>query len=353
MFGSSITLASIGVRLYRKHSHRWLSSKQLKYEKYGHPPDVLHLTTEEVSKVGADEVRVRWMSAPINPADINQLQGIYPVKPPLPAVGGIEGFGEVEEVGNEVTTLHAGDWVVPGSSAVGSWRTFGKHRERDLFKIAKDLPFDSAATFQVNPPTAYRMLKDFVDLKAGDLVVQNGANSTVGRCVMQLCKLWNIRTVNVVRNRENLNALVRELKELGADEVFTEEEMKKESKNKAKNAQLALNCVGGRNAMILSTCLSKKGVMVTYGGMSKKPIEVPTGPFIFKDIKLVGFWISQWYATRNTKKDREAMFEELQDLIKQGKLRPPKVNKFKLEDWKTAITNAMNSSDVKQLLVMQ
>lgn len=41
----------------------------------------------------------------------------------------------------------------------------------------------------------------------------------------------------------------------------------------AKNAQLALNCVGGRSAMVLSTCLSKKGVMVTYGGMSKKPIE--------------------------------------------------------------------------------
>ncbi|VDP12052.1 unnamed protein product [Onchocerca flexuosa] len=96
MFGSSV--ASLGVRLYRKHSHRWLSSKQLMYEKYGHPPDVLYLTTEEVSKVGADEVRVRWMGAPINPADINQLQGIYPIKPPLPAVGGIEGFGEVEEV---------------------------------------------------------------------------------------------------------------------------------------------------------------------------------------------------------------------------------------------------------------
>lgn len=44
--------------------------------------------------------------------------------------------------------------------------------------------------------------------------------------------MWNIRTVNVVRNRENLGALVRELKEIGADEVFTEEEMKKESKDR-------------------------------------------------------------------------------------------------------------------------
>lgn len=50
--------------------------------------------------------------------------------------------------------------------------------------------------------------------------------------VVQLCKSWNIRTLNVVRNRENLDALVQELKEIGADEVFTEEEMKEQSKNR-------------------------------------------------------------------------------------------------------------------------
>uniref|UniRef100_A0A915PHN5 Enoyl-[acyl-carrier-protein] reductase, mitochondrial n=1 Tax=Setaria digitata TaxID=48799 RepID=A0A915PHN5_9BILA len=335
MFGSSVAL--ISGRLCRKNCQRCLSSKQLMYEGYGNPSDVLSLRIQEVGKVGAAEVRVRWMGAPINPADINQLQGIYPIKPPLPAVGGIEGFGEIEEVGSDVTTLHTGDWVVPASSAIGSWRTLGTHCEKDLFKIAKDLPFESAATFQINPPTAYRMLKDFVNLKAGDLVVQNGANSSVGRFVMQLCKLWGIRTVNIIRNRENLDTLIKELKEIGGDEP--------------KNAQLALNCVGGRSTMLLSNCLSSKGVMVTYGGMSRKPVEVPTGPFIFKDIKLVGFWISHWYVTHGDK-EREAMFEELQDLIRHGKLRPPKVNKLKLEDWKLAITNAMNSSGIKHLFVM-
>ena len=32
---------------------------------------------------------------------------------------------------------------------------------------------------QVNPPTAYNMLSNFAELKAGDWVVQNGANSAV------------------------------------------------------------------------------------------------------------------------------------------------------------------------------
>lgn len=32
---------------------------------------------------------------------------------------------------------------------------------------------------QVNPPTAYNMLTEFVALKSGDWVIQNGANSAV------------------------------------------------------------------------------------------------------------------------------------------------------------------------------
>lgn len=47
------------------------------------------------------------------------------------------------------------------------------------------------------------------------------------------------------------------------------------------------------------------------------------------------------------------MFKELLGLIKAGKLRPPKVNKVKLDDWKTAIDNTMNPTGVKQLFVLQ
>ncbi|VDK49246.1 unnamed protein product [Gongylonema pulchrum] len=109
----------------------------------------------------------------------------------MPAVAGIEGFGVIEETGRGVTSLRSGDWVVPAHSAVGCWRTFGNHAERDLFKIGNDIPFESAATFQINPPTAFRMLKDFAVLQPGDLVVQNGANSNVGRCVIQVCLFPN------------------------------------------------------------------------------------------------------------------------------------------------------------------
>lgn len=64
-----------------------------------------------------------------------------------------------------------------------------------------------ASMFNVNPCTAYRMLKDFVALKPGDTVIQNGANSAVGQLVIQLCKIWGIKTVNIVRDRPDIENL--------------------------------------------------------------------------------------------------------------------------------------------------
>ncbi|VDN42978.1 unnamed protein product, partial [Gongylonema pulchrum] len=95
MLGASLLRSISG--LCRECCRRCISSKQLIYESYGNPPEMLQLATKELGKVGVGEVRVRWMGAPVDPADINQVQGFYPVQPPLPAVAGIEGFGVIEE----------------------------------------------------------------------------------------------------------------------------------------------------------------------------------------------------------------------------------------------------------------
>lgn len=59
----------------------------------------------------------------------------------------------------------------------------------------------------VNPCTAYRMLKDFVNLKSGDTVIQNGANSAVGQFVIQLCKIFGYKSINIVRDRTDIDCL--------------------------------------------------------------------------------------------------------------------------------------------------
>ena len=47
---------------------------------------------------------------------------------------------------------------------------------------------EQAALMRANPGTAYLLLTDIVDLQPGDWVVQNAANSNVGRMVIRFAR---------------------------------------------------------------------------------------------------------------------------------------------------------------------
>lgn len=72
-------------------------------------------------EVKENDVCVKMLAAPINPSDINRIQGVYPVRPDPPAVGGYEGVGEVHSVGSSVTSLSPGDWVIPSPPSFGAY----------------------------------------------------------------------------------------------------------------------------------------------------------------------------------------------------------------------------------------
>uniref|UniRef100_A0A914D007 Enoyl-[acyl-carrier-protein] reductase, mitochondrial n=1 Tax=Acrobeloides nanus TaxID=290746 RepID=A0A914D007_9BILA len=350
MFSRTLLKGTYGIR----NASRFVSTKtkHIVYEEYGDPPKVCNLKEALIDDiVKENEALVKFVAAPINPADINQIQGVYPVKPPLPGVGGNEGCGIIERVGKSVTYLKPGDLVIPSQSGLGTWRTSGIVEASKLYSIDKSVPVHFAATLNVNPPTAYRMLKDFGHLKPGDTVIQNAGNSAVGQYVIQIARIRGLKTVNVVRNRPTIDELKNELKSLGANEVFTEEEFAKESRS-LKNVRLALNAVGGRSSLMLAKTLDDDGVMVTYGGMSKQPVQSPTGAFIFKDISLRGFWMSHWYTKKENAKERDAMFKDLCEWINAKEFAPPKVVERSLEQYEEALKMAMESSDAKQLFVM-
>ncbi|KAJ3412243.1 hypothetical protein HDV05_001054 [Chytridiales sp. JEL 0842] len=282
-------------------------------------------------------VRIKFLASPINPADINQIQGTYPVKPTFHthlnglAVGGNEGLAEIVELGEDVRGYKKGEWVIPIAKGLGTWRLLADCKPADLVKVDNEGVSDvSVATLAVNPCTAYRMLKDFVKLSPGDVVIQNGANSAVGQAVIQLSKAWGFKTVNIIRDRPDLTTLENELKSLGADVVVTEDKLRKPDTEKAirelcgttKAPKLGLNCVGGKSATNLARHLGPGASLVTYGGMSKEPVTLPTGLLIFQDLKFEGFWMTRWYATC-TDAERQRMMDELLGLIREGRFREP------------------------------
>ncbi|XP_063487573.1 enoyl-[acyl-carrier-protein] reductase, mitochondrial isoform X8 [Symphalangus syndactylus] len=226
--------------------------RALVYGHHGDPAKVVELKNLDRAAVGGSDVRVKMLAAPINPSDINMIQGNYGLLPELPAVGGNEGVAQVVAVGSNVTRLKPGDWVIPANAGLGTWRTEAVFSEDALIQVPSDIPLQSAATLGVNPCTAYRMLMDFEQLQPGDSVIQNASNSGVGQAVIQIAAALGLRTINVVRDRPDIQKLSDRLKSLGAEHVITEEELRRpEMKNFFKDMpqpRLALNCVGGKSS---------------------------------------------------------------------------------------------------------
>ena len=306
---------------------RRMSTLVAAYSQHGEPADVLRLVRRpRLEAPAGTHVVVRMLRAPVNPSDVNMIQGVYPRLPALPAVGGGEGVGEVLRVGGAVRSLREGDRVISASQTLGTWRTHLACDERDLLRIPPVVGLAEAATLAVNACTAVRLLEDFGPLAAGDTVIQNGANGGCGRAVIQVAAARGIRTVNVVRERVGFEALAAELRELGADAVVSDHVLGTPELDAALAEQrlpaprLGLNCVGGRNGALLAQALGPGGTMVTYGGMSGKPLMVATAAMLFSDVTLRGFWLSRWIEQHGAD-ERSAMIDGLLPLLAEGSLR--------------------------------
>lgn len=80
------------------------------------------------------------LAATVNPADINTIQGVYAVKPPLPSIPGNEGVGRIVKVGNSVAgDFQPGDHVIPRINAWGTWRDYAVASHKELIKVSKRL----------------------------------------------------------------------------------------------------------------------------------------------------------------------------------------------------------------------
>ncbi len=291
----------------------------------------------ELPRVGPKDARMRMLFAPINPADLNVLEGTYPLRPTLPGVVGGEGVGRVEEIGSAVTGVRIGE-VVLLPLGVGTWRQEVVCPAEDLIPCPDDIPLEQAAMLRVNPATALRMLLDFVTLAPGEWVVQNSANSGVGRAVFQIARARGWRTINVVRRPE----LIEELLLLGADVVVLEGEGAEVNIRAATGEaapRLGLNAVGGESASRLAKALAPSGTLVTYGAMSRQGMRISNGDLIFRDLSFRGFWVSRWYR-QATHAARLAMFEEIFILAREGQLHTPVEAVFPLEKAKEAIEAA-------------
>ena len=311
--------------------------KGLRYERAGAPAEVLALVERKVPAPGAGEALVALRVAGIHYSDLGLINGSYGKTRVLPAIAGREAVGEVVAVGQGTGGVAVGELVQMPPEA-GVWTEAVVARAEELWRIPAGVAVEQAALGFINPPTAWRMLHDFVELKPGDWIIQNAGTSAVGVLVMQLARHFGWRVVSVVRDA----AVAGRLQAEGATVVVAEDSgYEKEPLKLTGGAplKLALNAVGGESAGRLCRAVAAGGVVVTYGGVTSKPMRFPTRPLIFNDVTLRGFWLDKWMRGCAPAEAR-AFLERIFELLRDGVMRQPVAARYPLEDWRAALDRA-------------
>ncbi|MBZ4395900.1 zinc-dependent alcohol dehydrogenase family protein [Myxococcus faecalis] len=311
--------------------------KAVRFSKFGHPLKVVELVEEPDAALESGQVRIEVLATPINPSDVLTLSGQYGSLPKLPAVPGNEGVGRVVEV-KDTSAVKVGDLVFLPLGA-GTWRTHLVAPAEGLVTVPPGTDLKQASMLFVNPPTADILLREFGALKPGDWVLQNAANSAVGRYLITLAKQAGYKTLNVVRREE----LAKELTELGADVVLTDTDDLPERVKAATGGakvRLAIDAVGGDSTRRLGDSLATGGTVVNYGVMSGKGPKLSAAASIFKDITLRGFWLVLWLK-RAPREQQQETFGRLAKLVADGTLKTAVEGTFTLDAIQEALARSM------------
>ena len=324
----------------------------MQHARYTHrgpvPQDVIEAANFELPPLAAGEVLVEVIAAPINPSDVLTLTGDYGSLPPLPAIGGNEGVGRVLEVGEGVTHLSPGQRVLlPVGS--GTWTTHLTSDARLLVPLPAAGDAVQLSMLAVNPPTAALLLRE-VDLQPGEWVLQNAANSAVGGYLMQLARERGLRTVNIVRREDAVDAVRAD----GGDVVLVDGDdlaARVRAETQGERVRLAVDAVGGGSTERLAQALAPGGTVINYGAMSGEPCAMSPASLIFRGISLRGFWLARWFKTAEPDA-RHALFAELATLIARGVLHARVDATYAIADIKQAVAAAASGGRAGKIVLL-
>lgn len=312
--------------------------KQVQLVRYGKPETTCEcIDSESLPPPAAGKINVAIRASAINPADLLIFEDRYPGPESLPAFVGIEGAGEVIAIGEGVDEYQVGDHVLSLGRANWSEEVCGDCSQ--FVKIPKELDWTSAAQLKANPPSAHLMLENYVKLNAGDWIIQNAANSAVGRHVIQACKARGLHSINVVRRAE----LIPELTALGADVVVVDNDnlaaTVREKIGDDANVRLGIDAIAGDAMLRMADTLSNGATVVNYGFISGQPCQLTPTHTIVRSISLHGFWLVGFFQTA-TRQQVIDMYTNVAQQFLDNELHVPVEAEYPLTDIAAALEHA-------------
>ena len=309
--------------------------RQLQLIAHGEPLDVIELNTVSEPTLGQEEVLISMEAAPMNPSDFLFVRGIYGIRPAFPSSVGAEGVGRVAKIGSKVDVALRGKRVlILPTHEQGTWADEVVVPVRNIVPVSDGGDPLQLSMMAINPATAYLLLNRYVSLMPGDWIGQTAANSAMGQYIIALAKLAGVKTLNVVRRKE----AAEQVRQWGSDRVVLQGDNLLKDIEEAlggKKLSLVFDSLGGIPVGELAKSLKPDGSIVVYGMQSGQFPAIPPKEFIYRGLRLHGFWLINWI--RNAPRTEiEEIYQKLGDLVADGSLSAAVEHVYPLDQFKEA-----------------
>lgn len=166
---------------------------------------------------GLNQVLVHIAAAGVGPWDAWIREGKSVLPQPLPLVLGADLSGTVEAIGPEVTGFGVGDQVygVTNARFTGAYAEYAVAESTMIAPKPASLTHVEAASVPVVATTAWQMLFDHAQLRAGQRVLVQGGAGNVGGYAVQLARLAGAEVIATAFARQ-----ADYVRSLGASEVI-------------------------------------------------------------------------------------------------------------------------------------
>lgn len=328
--------------------------KAVIFDECGEPASVLKVQDREPREPRDGEVLVRMLASPVNPSDLLYVRGEYTLQPKLPAGPGFEGVGIVEKTGSGLRAkIMQGKRVAVLSRIGGNWAERNTVPATQVIPLSNQLSVNQAATFFVNPATAFIMTRLVLQVPQGEWLLQTAAASTLGKMIVRLGQRFGFKTLCVVRREQQVEELQREgaTRTIVFDSASEEPAKLVDAVQTATDGQgvpFAIDPVAGTVGSAVARCLAKGGRMLAYGSLSGAPLQFSPRDLMTPGASLEGFWLGNFMEKQPLLK-KLSLVRTITKLVLDGTLASEIGSTFPLEEVEQAV-NAAEASNGKTLL---
>jgi NADPH:quinone reductase-like Zn-dependent oxidoreductase len=272
-------------------------TRAVTYSAAGDPAEVLEVTEiPDPPTPGPGQIQVDVRAFPIHPGDLIGV-GFGPPHPGQRTVAGLEATGVVVATGPGVDTPGIGTRVTVFPNP-GSWAQRINVAAEVAVPVPDSVSDDVATQMVCNPLTAlllHRIAQQHFSVGFDGVVINNAANSSVGRLFTVGADDHRIATISVVRSAERareLTARYPNVPVVSTDGPDWIQQIRTIADGRP--IPVALDPVGGTIAGELMSLLSSGGTLVTYGALAQENIPLHASAVVGSEIGIRGLTVSRW-----------------------------------------------------------